>query len=138
MSVAIADYDNDGLPDIFVTNDKLFNSFITTRPQPLRGGGFELGVALPSTHLISAMGATSRFEQRRLSGYCLARFRTKPSHLQNVSGTSFQGHGAEQDDHAQQSMSGTASTSTTLTMTVEDIFVSRGDVASPNMADAFT
>ena len=25
MSVAIADYDNDGLPDIFVTNDKLFN-----------------------------------------------------------------------------------------------------------------
>jgi len=34
MGVGIADYDDDGLPDIFVANDKLFNFLFTTKGMP--------------------------------------------------------------------------------------------------------
>lgn len=62
MSVAFADYDDDGLPDIFVTNDKVPNFLFHNR-----GGGrfeevaLEQGVALPEDgREISAMGADFR------------------------------------------------------------------------------
>jgi hypothetical protein len=62
MSVAFADYDQDGRPDIFVTNDKVPNSLFHN----LGGGKFEevaleAGVALPDHGKeVSAMGADFR------------------------------------------------------------------------------
>jgi len=62
MGAAINDYDHDGLPDIFVTNDKLFNFLYHNK-----GNGrfeevaFETGVALPEHgNLISGMGTDFR------------------------------------------------------------------------------
>ncbi len=62
MSAAVADYDGDGLMDIFVPNDKLFNFLFHNK-----GGGrfeevaFDAGVALAEHgDLISGMGADFR------------------------------------------------------------------------------
>ena len=62
MSVAFADYDDDGFPDVFVTNDKIPNFLFHN----LRNGRFdevalEAGVALTDTGKpVSAMGADFR------------------------------------------------------------------------------
>ncbi len=62
MSLAIADYDQDGFPDVFVTNDKIENFLFHN----LRNGTFEevaleAGVALPVHGKgVSAMGADFR------------------------------------------------------------------------------
>jgi len=62
MSLAIADYDQDGFPDVFVTNDKIENFLFHN----LRNGTFEevaleAGVALPVRgEGVSAMGADFR------------------------------------------------------------------------------
>jgi hypothetical protein len=62
MGVGIADYDLDGLMDIFVTNDKMYNSFFHNK-----GGGkfeeiaFQAGVALAANgEFISGMGVDFR------------------------------------------------------------------------------
>lgn len=62
MGVGVADYDLDGLPDIFVANDKLYNSFFRNK-----GAGkfeeiaFEAGVALADNgQFISGMGVDFR------------------------------------------------------------------------------
>src|SRR5882724_3106777 len=67
MGVGIADYDNDGLPDIFVANDKLFNSLFHNRKSAdalvpvFEEAAFETGVALPEHgNLISGMGVDFR------------------------------------------------------------------------------
>ena len=62
MSVAFADYDRDGLPDIFVTNDKLPNFLFHNRGNgKFEEVALEAGVALPDYGKeISAMGADFR------------------------------------------------------------------------------
>jgi hypothetical protein len=66
MGVAVADYDHDGLPDIFVANDKLFNSLFHNHknkdglPQ-FEEVAFDAGVALPERgNMISGMGLDFR------------------------------------------------------------------------------
>jgi len=61
MGVGVADYDLDGWPDIFVTNDKMYNSFFHNK-----GGGkfqeiaFENGVAIAEDgKFISGMGVSA-------------------------------------------------------------------------------
>ena len=58
MGVGVADYDNDGLPDLFVTNDKLPNFlFHNLGNGHFQEVAFQAGVALPDNgNDISAMG----------------------------------------------------------------------------------
>jgi hypothetical protein len=62
MGVSIADYDEDGLPDIFVTNDKLFNSLFHNKGNArFEEVASEAGVALPEQgNAISGMGVDFR------------------------------------------------------------------------------
>jgi len=62
MSVALADYDDDGRPDVFVTNDKIPNFlFHNLGNGKFEEVGLQAGVALPEAgNGISAMGADFR------------------------------------------------------------------------------
>jgi len=62
MGVAVLDYDGDGLPDIFVSNDKLTNSlFHNLGNSKFAEVAFEAGVSLPDQgSVISGMGVDAR------------------------------------------------------------------------------
>jgi hypothetical protein len=62
MGAAIADYDDDGLPDIFVANDKVFNFLFHNKGNShFDEVAFETGVALPEQgNVISGMGVDFR------------------------------------------------------------------------------
>ena len=62
MGVGVADYDGDGLPDIFVANDKVFNFLFHNKGNTrFDEVAFETGVALPEQgNVISGMGADFR------------------------------------------------------------------------------
>lgn len=62
MAAAVADYDGDGFPDVFIANDKLFNFLFHNRGNSrFDEVGFETGVALPEHgNLISGMGVDFR------------------------------------------------------------------------------
>jgi hypothetical protein len=62
MAVAVADYDGDGFPDLFVTNDKMPNFlFHNLRNGRFEDAAFDAGVALTDTGTdMSAMGADFR------------------------------------------------------------------------------
>jgi hypothetical protein len=62
MAVAVADYDNDGFEDLFVTNDKMPNFlFHNLRGERFEEVAFDAGAALPDTGTeMSAMGADFR------------------------------------------------------------------------------
>jgi len=140
MSAAIADFDNDGLPDIFVTNDKLFNFLYRNKGHnKFEEVGFELGVALPEHgNLISGMGCD--FRDLNNDGYpdiALAALQNESFPIyQNMAGESFE------EITARSGMTVLSDPMSGYSVNIadfdndgwKDIFVSRGDVASPNMA----
>ena len=70
MGVGMADYDLDGRPDLFVTNDGSYNFLFHNLGGKFEEVAFQKGVALAEDgNFISGMGAGfPRFQQRRLSG----------------------------------------------------------------------
>lgn len=62
MGVGVADYDGDGLPDLFIANDKMFNTLFHNKGKSkFEEVAFETGVALPEHgNLISGMGVDFR------------------------------------------------------------------------------
>ena len=141
MSAAIADYDNDGLPDIFVTNDKLFNFLYHNKGHNrFEEEAFTMGVALPEHgNLISGMG--SDFRDLNNDGYpdiALAALQNETFPIyQNVPGAPFE------EITARSKMTALSHPMSGYSVNIadfdndgwKDIFISRGDVASPNMED---
>jgi len=145
MGVGIADYDNDGLPDIFVANDKLFNSLFHARKVKSSSlpvfdeVAFEAGVALPEHgNLISGMGVDFRDLNNDGSPDIVIVAlddETFPIYLSN-------GKGGFNEVTAKSGMSLLSNPMSGYSPNIgdfdndgwKDIFVSRGDVQSPAMA----
>ncbi len=141
MSACIADYDNDGLADIFVTNDKLFNYLYHNKGHNrFEEVAFEMGVALPEHgNLISGMGCD--FRDMNNDGYpdiALAALQNETFPIyQNDAGHTFD------EITARSGMTLLSDPKSGYSVNIadfdndgwKDIFVSGGDVASPNMAD---
>jgi hypothetical protein len=140
MAAAIADYDGDGLPDIFVPNDKLFNSLFHNKGNnAFEEVAFETGVALPSHgNLISGMGAD--FRDLNNDGYPDAVLvaldnETFPVYQNNGKGAFTEVTGKTGMTLLSTPMSGYSPNIADFDNDGwKDIFVSRGDVQSPAMA----
>jgi hypothetical protein len=140
MSASIADYDRDGFPDIFVTNDKLFNFLYHNKGyNHFDEVSFEAGVALPEHgNLISGMG--SDFRDLNNDGYpdivlSALSNETFPIYQNN-------GKGGFVEITARSGMTTLSNPMAGYSTNIadfdndgwKDIFVSRGDVQSLNMA----
>lgn len=141
MGVGIADYDGDGLPDIFVANDKLFNSLFHNKGKlKFEEVAFEAGVALPEEgNLISGMGVDFRdLNNDGLPDISIVALSTETFPIyQN------DGKGSFTEITAKSGMGLLSGPMSGYSPNIadfdndgwKDIFVSRGDVQSLNMAD---
>jgi len=140
MGVAVADYDGDGLTDIFVANDKLFNFLFHNKGNnKFDEVAFESGVALPEHgNLISGMGTD--FRDLNNDGFPDIAIAA----LQNETFPIYQntGKGGFTEITARSGMTTLSNPMSGYSVNIadfdndgwKDVFVSRGDVASPNMA----
>jgi len=142
MGVGVADYDGDGLPDIFVANDKLYNSlFHNVGHGRFEEVAFETGVGLPEHgHAISGMGVDFRDLNNDglpdIAVVALAN-ETFPIYENN-------GRGGFTEITARSGLASLSSGMSGYSPNIadfdndgwKDLFVSRGDVASTDMADS--
>lgn len=140
MGVGIADYDGDGLPDIFVTNDHLPNFLFHNKGAlHFEEVGFEAGVALPEHgNLISGMGVD--FQDINNDGFPDIAFTA----LANETFPLFQDNdkGEFTEITTRSGMAALSSRMSGFSLNIadfdndgwKDIFVARGDVQSPAMA----
>lgn len=140
MGVGVADYDGDGLPDIFVSNDKLFNFLFHNK-----GGNrfeevaFEAGVALAEHgNLISGMGVDFRdLNNDGFPDIALVALENETFPIYENDGK-----GAFTEATAHNGMVALSDPMAGYSPNVgdfdndgwKDLFVSRGHVQSPNMA----
>jgi len=140
MGVGVADYDGDGLPDIFVSNDKLFNSLFHNKGNArFEEVAFEAGVALPEHgNLISGMGVDFRdINNDGLPDISVVALDTETFPLYQNNGK-----GSFVEITAKSGMALLSNPMAGYSPNIadfdndgwKDIFVSRGDVQSPAMA----
>jgi hypothetical protein len=141
MSVGIADYDGDGLPDIFVANDKLFNFLFHNKGNSrFEEVAFEAGVALPEHgNLISGMGADFRdFNNDGYPDIALVALDNETFPIYQNDG---KGGFTEVTSKSGMTLLSTPMSGYSIHIAdfdndgLKDIFVSRGDVQSPAMAE---
>jgi hypothetical protein len=141
MGVGVADYDHDGRPDLFVTNDKLFNSLFHNKGNlKFDEVAFETGVALPEHgNLISGMGTD--FRDLNNDGYADIAIvaldsETFPMYQNDKKGGFVEITGKSGMSVLSNPMSGYSPNIADFDNDGwKDIFVSRGDVQSKAMAE---
>ncbi len=140
MGVGVADYDGDGLPDIFVSNDKLFNFLFHNRGNnKFEEVAFDTGVALAEHgSLISGMGVEFRdLNNDGLPDIALVALENETFPIYRNDGK-----GAFTEITSQSGMTVLSNPMAGYSPNVgdfdndgwKDLFVSRGHVQSPNMA----
>ena len=142
MGVGVADYDDDGLPDLFVTNDKLFNFLFHNKGNlKFEEVAFDAGVALPEHgNMISGMGTD--FRDINNDGYpdiavVALDTETFPIYLNDKKGGFTEVTAKSGMSLLTNAMSGYSPNIADFDNDGwKDIFVSRGDVRSLNLAPA--